>query len=269
MPYGFSHTSSNYSDAYWGERPPRNASRSEARRLNLFDAGHGDQDAINNSILKDLGLTVVLDLNQYARSFTVTLEYEAGSVSKDITSLFKQITAQRYEMMAVAGDEDTLGFSGITENDYESGVTFKITVTTTNIVRRAVQEYFVYVAAEPIPVRGCATENVGDFEMFEQFQRAKVRIWRHIGSLDYDPSGSQQITFWFDESELLMTVESGILCPFFNYFTDYHNGIILTRDISAEDYDADYTIEDLDAGFNAWNGTNVCSDTLETIDEGC
>jgi len=272
MPYRYGHPITNYGDAYWGERPPRNQSKSEVQTLNLFDAGHGDQNIVNNAILKGLGLTLVLDLNEYTRSFEVELQY--GSTSKDITSLFKQVSQQRYEMKAVAGAEDTLGFVGITDNDYDAGVTFKVVITVTNISRQTSSEYLVYVANEPIPVRGGATENTGDFGMFEEFQRAYFRLWRHIGSLDYDPVGSQVTTLWFDQAVLFKSLPTNdippsTLCPPYNYYTDYHSGIAFSRDVGDEITSPLFTFESWDVGFNPWLGKNVCGSTLNPIDEGC
>jgi len=250
----------NFTPPWWAERPPRAFGRGQQQFLTMNDGGHGDLVASKNSLYRGLGITIFLDLNAHARTFSVTLSYPATGQSKDITDWFESVGSRRYVAQAVIGDEDTLGFSGVSDSDYLAGVEFRIKVTTRNIRRTSNQDVIVRVREESTVVLGSPTENTDDYTMFRQFQRNRVRIWRHINVLGYDPETSEAfIMMALDPTNALAAL--GDIAAYLQWSDNFHGGLMFFRDFSTS---LDYAFSNpwsLLPGFNPWDGeTNPCVD---------
>jgi len=233
VPYKYGTTVLGYGNGHWLERPPRNRARSDILNLTMFDAGHGDPEGGHNPILRGLGMTVILELNQYTRNFEIELRYNDGTTTytRNLKPLFQSRGSRRYEMRTYAGDPDGLGFSVITDNDYAQGVHFTLALTFTNITRTSRVEYQLDIADESEPARCPVTEETEDFEMFELFQREGFRFWKHVSDPTYDFASGQRLTMFVPDISAFLTAS---MITALNWQAGHHTGVVFTRDADGD-----------------------------------
>lgn len=239
----------NPGDGSWIERIPRNASK--MLMLNMFDGGHGE----TNPVLRGLGTRLVLDLGPSTRSFTVTLQY--GSLYKSLTSRFKLVAPRRYEMEAVFGDPASLGFDGITDEDFQNTAEFLILIQCRNIIKTNTITYRLRIN-DPVEfaLAGMPTENTDDFPMFEIWQRAGFRIWSNVNQPDYDQSYDENFLLWAPQAIDFTLVEYAVdgetderICPAYGFSQLNNTGILFTR--RPDKYG-------IAPGITAWDGQMPC-----------
>lgn len=244
-------------DAYWGERPPRNLSRSDIISINLFDAGHGDQKITKNPILYGLGATLRMALNFFVRTFTLTVQdISPGAPNPnpvDITAEFEKVFNRMYELRGRIG-HGALNPGNRTSVDWGATVTLKFVLTTTAVTITTVSEMVMYIL-DGDDIRTCPDPCLDDLTMLQCLRENFLHFWRDKIDPTREPVGgptpTNDLYFFFFQSDILMTV-APCICDCFNYYTlvmvGVHYFIVGDCEAAAE---REYPNQ---AGCNPWQG---------------
>lgn len=244
-------------DAYWGERPPRNLSRSDIISINLFDAGHGDQSIAKNPILFGLGATLRLALNFFVRIFTVTVQDVSPGAPNpnpvDITNQFEEVFDRMYELRG------RVGFGALNPGnrppaDWTPTITLKFVLTSQAVTIVSTTEMVMYVLNET-DIRACADPCLDDLSMLQCLRENFIRFWRDVidptRTPPLGPVPTNDLYFFFQQSDMLVTI-APCICDCFNYYTLVMVGVryFIVGDC-AEAAEREYPNM---AGCNPWQG---------------
>lgn len=244
-------------DAYWGERPPRNLSRSDIISINLFDAGHGDQAISKNPILYGLGATLRMALNFFVRVFTITVQDVSPGAPNpnpvDITSQFEKVFDRMYELRGRIGF-DALNPGNRLVADWADTVTLKFVLTTQAVTIVSTTEMVMYVLNE-YDIRTCPDPCLDDLSMLQCLRENFIHYWRDKIDPTRQPVGypvpTQDLYFFFAQSDMLVQI-APCICDCFNYYSlvmvGVHFFIVGDCDTAAE------RVYPNQAGCNPWQG---------------
>lgn len=209
----------NTADGWWGERPPRNAARSDIVELNLFDAGHGDPAISFNPILLGLGVTIRLHLNIYARTFKVFIsDVEQGVEDVEITDQFEKVQDRVYELRGVIG-AGSLNPGARGSADWSSIVNLTIRVEATNITQTS-EFNAVLRIIDFVDIRTCPDPCMDDFALLQCLRQSHLHLWRDKIKPTRQPGDTplEKLFFFFEQSDALVTV-APCICDCFNYYS--------------------------------------------------
>lgn len=249
MPYrAGTNVSNRESRAHYATVIPRVLANQSVLQLTLHDAGHGNPDATNNTLLRGLGITVVLDMNPHVRTFEVELRHtiNGGTITRDVASLFEAKGGGRYEWSTEIGSPTGLGFPYFTDTIFNDGVVqLVLRLTVRNIHKTASQDYIVQISDAADALRAPAIANDDDFGMHRQFQSAGLSFWDDIVRFSpVNPVSAADVWVFDSVVDAILTIAPTV-CGLLNWQSDYHSALFFTYYPSAAE---------LDAGLNPWIG---------------